>query len=191
MQQRLMVWITVWQRTALHRSICPESSVNYISALSDTDSGLWRKIRFINVSSTRNWQSHIRADTLNNCEQQKNCYSWIKKRKSLQLIRAKHLRRIGDNTMMNISSCCRAWLIFSLLHRHQTCKYLTQTINLEEPIILLDCAVCWQSNGNQINSYKTSDSIKTTWKSSEALGKTLLRGRGMRTVRLVVIMEDF
>lgn len=43
---------------------------------------------------------------------------------------------------------------------------------MEEPNILLGCAVCRQSN-------RLKQSIKTTWKSSEALGKTLLRGRGM------------
>ena len=43
---------------------------------------------------------------------------------------------------------------------------------MEEPNILLGCAVCRQSN-------RLKKSIKTTWKSSEALGKTLLRGRGM------------
>lgn len=43
---------------------------------------------------------------------------------------------------------------------------------MEEPNILLGCAVFRQSN-------RLKKSIKTTWKSSEALGKTLLRGRGM------------
>lgn len=43
---------------------------------------------------------------------------------------------------------------------------------MEEPNSLLGCAVCRQSN-------RLEKSIKTTWKSSEALGKTLLRGRGM------------
>lgn len=43
---------------------------------------------------------------------------------------------------------------------------------MEEPNILLGCAVCRQSN-------RLKKFIKTTWKSSEALGKTLLRGRGM------------
>lgn len=43
---------------------------------------------------------------------------------------------------------------------------------MEEPNIVLVCAVCRQSN-------RLKKSIKTTWKSSEAFGKTLLRGRGM------------
>lgn len=43
---------------------------------------------------------------------------------------------------------------------------------MEEPNIFLGCAVCRQSN-------RLKKSIKTTWKSSEALGKMLLRGRGM------------
>lgn len=43
---------------------------------------------------------------------------------------------------------------------------------MEEPNIFLGCAVCKQSN-------RLKKSVKTTWKSSEALGKMLLRGRGM------------
>lgn len=43
---------------------------------------------------------------------------------------------------------------------------------MEEPNIFLGCAVGRQSN-------RLKKSIKTTWKSSEALGKMLLRGRGM------------
>lgn len=43
---------------------------------------------------------------------------------------------------------------------------------MEEPNILLGCAVCRPSN-------RLEKSIKTTWKCPEALGKSLLRGRGM------------
>lgn len=74
------------------------------------------------------------------------------------------------------------YLSFSLLHQHQTCKELTRTINMEEPIVSLGGAVCRQSH-----RYKTS--IKTTWKSSEAFGKSLLQGSMCALERQMVITE--